>query len=144
MKSLFGTRSCVRMNKASTPPTTKNKRAATPYMMPIRLWSTVVIQLQIPVFAAPWLLIVLSEDIHFLSSLVVSCSKYLLSTNSKLSHSNRIGPLVDQLGIKPIYYKPHHKLGSSMTDRIFPSPFAADTYSHQPYRHLMNHHFAWF
>src|SRR5688500_78273 len=38
------------MTRASTPPTRKKKNAATPYIMPMRLWSTVVIQLQRPVF----------------------------------------------------------------------------------------------
>ena len=40
--------SCRRRSSASMPPRTKNARAVTPYIMPIRLWSTVVIQLQIP------------------------------------------------------------------------------------------------
>src|SRR5699024_11306030 len=31
------------------PPTTKNRSAAAPYMMPMRLWSTVVTQLRHPV-----------------------------------------------------------------------------------------------
>jgi hypothetical protein len=41
-RSLPGTANCVRINRASKPPIRKNDRAATPYMIPIFLWSTVV------------------------------------------------------------------------------------------------------
>src|SRR5215217_4331486 len=40
------------MSSASTPPTRKNRNAVTPYRMPMRLWSTVVIQLHRPVGSA--------------------------------------------------------------------------------------------
>ena len=48
-----GCASCRRMISASMPPTTKKKNAETPYRMPMRLWSTVVIQDQmtLPVLA---------------------------------------------------------------------------------------------
>src|SRR3989304_4916896 len=39
------------MSSASTPPIRKNRNAVKPYKIPIRLWSTVVIQLQNPVVA---------------------------------------------------------------------------------------------
>ena len=41
------------MSSASMPPIRKKRKAVAPYRMPIRLWSTVVIQLQSPVFS-PW------------------------------------------------------------------------------------------
>src|SRR6266542_4443087 len=47
----FGCASWSRMNRASIPPITKNANAVIPYRIPIRLWSTVVIQLQNPVVA---------------------------------------------------------------------------------------------
>ena len=40
--------SCVRISSASRPPTRKNTSDETAYMMPIRLWSIVVIQLHKP------------------------------------------------------------------------------------------------
>ena len=45
---LFGVQSCRRITSASSPPSTKNVPAETPYRMPIRLWSTVVSQLHRP------------------------------------------------------------------------------------------------
>src|SRR5688572_13273195 len=48
----LGSASCVRISRASTPPTMKNRKAVTPYMIPMRLWSTVEIQLQKP--CAAW------------------------------------------------------------------------------------------
>src|SRR3954462_904094 len=39
----------MRILSASIPATRNQRNAVTPYMIPIRLWSTVVIQLQIPV-----------------------------------------------------------------------------------------------
>ena len=46
-----GWASCARISSASRPPMMKKKKATTPYMMPIFLWSTVVNQLQKPVIA---------------------------------------------------------------------------------------------
>src|ERR1041385_2306578 len=51
---LSGFISWRRMISASMPPIRKKMNAVLPYRMPIRLWSTVVIQLQIPVFAGAW------------------------------------------------------------------------------------------
>ncbi len=48
----FGCISWARMITASRPPIRKNTSAVTRYSTPIRLWSTVVSQLQIPVFDA--------------------------------------------------------------------------------------------
>src|SRR3954451_5460462 len=45
MKCSFGVASCARIRSASTPPARKKPRLATMYMIPIRLWSTVVSQL---------------------------------------------------------------------------------------------------
>ena len=45
---LFGAPSCRRMISASTPPRQKNTNVVTMYMIPIRLWSVVVIQLVQP------------------------------------------------------------------------------------------------
>ncbi len=39
-----GAASSLRMTRASTPPTRKKKKLVTTYMIPIFLWSTVVIQ----------------------------------------------------------------------------------------------------
>ena len=39
----FGTASWVRISSASTPPSSRNRKAVTPYRTPMRLWSTVVI-----------------------------------------------------------------------------------------------------
>src|SRR6266540_2201964 len=47
----FGCANWSRMNRASIPPMRKNAKAVMPYRIPIRLWSTVVIQLQNPVVA---------------------------------------------------------------------------------------------
>ena len=44
----FGTTSWVRRRSASIPPVRKKMKAVTPYIRPMRLWSTVAIQLQIP------------------------------------------------------------------------------------------------
>ena len=41
---------CVRISRASMPPTPKKISAAKPYMIPIFLWSTVVTQLRQPVW----------------------------------------------------------------------------------------------
>ena len=49
--SMLGWASWIRISNASIPPMMKNTKAVYPYMMPIRLWSTVVIQDQIPVVA---------------------------------------------------------------------------------------------
>ena len=49
---LSGAASCSRMIRASMPPTRKKMNALVPYRMPIRLWSTVVIQDQRPLGAA--------------------------------------------------------------------------------------------
>jgi hypothetical protein len=46
-----GAASWVRMSRAYRPPTTKKTIAVTPYMMPTRLWSTVVTQDRHPVVA---------------------------------------------------------------------------------------------
>jgi len=46
-----GLASCSRIRSGSMPPTRKNAKADVPYRMPIRLWSTVVIQLHSPVFS---------------------------------------------------------------------------------------------
>ena len=48
----FGAINCRRMRTASSPPTMKKKNAATPYMMPSFLWSTVTIQSRQDVLAA--------------------------------------------------------------------------------------------
>ena len=42
MKSFSGVISCVRISSAITPPATKNTSEVAMYMIPIRLWSTVV------------------------------------------------------------------------------------------------------
>src|SRR6266508_4325114 len=47
----FGRANWSRMNRASIPSMRKNAKAVMPYRIPIRLWSTVVIQLQNPVVA---------------------------------------------------------------------------------------------
>src|SRR6478736_1588684 len=52
-----GIRSCQRISRASRPPIRKNRKAEAPYMMPIRLWSTVVSQLLIPVDSWVWLIV---------------------------------------------------------------------------------------
>ena len=41
--------SCVRISNASIPPTMNHRNDVTAYSVPMRLWSTVPIQLQIPV-----------------------------------------------------------------------------------------------
>src|ERR1044071_4155812 len=46
MKCSFGVASCARMSSARIPPATKNARLVAMYMIPIRLWSTVVSQLE--------------------------------------------------------------------------------------------------
>src|ERR1041384_1131859 len=51
---LSGFISWTRMMSASIPPIRKKRNAVVPYRMPIRLWSTVVIQLQMPVFDGAW------------------------------------------------------------------------------------------
>jgi hypothetical protein len=43
--------SWARIMRASMPPSIKKKNAVTPYRIPMRLWSTVVIQAQMPVGA---------------------------------------------------------------------------------------------
>jgi hypothetical protein len=48
-----GVPSWMRSSSASMPPIRKKKNAVAPYSIPMRLWSTVVIQLQRPVFS-PW------------------------------------------------------------------------------------------
>src|SRR3954454_13607422 len=45
MKSSFGVASCARIRSARTPPARKKPTAVAMYMIPIRLWSTVVSQL---------------------------------------------------------------------------------------------------
>src|SRR3954470_10793912 len=45
MRSSFGRASCARMSPAIAPPTTKNTSDVAMYRIPIRLWSTVAIQL---------------------------------------------------------------------------------------------------
>src|SRR6478735_6399562 len=45
---LLGFDNCDRISSASQPPSTKNRNADSPYMIPIFLWSTVVNQLQKP------------------------------------------------------------------------------------------------
>ncbi len=45
---LFGAPSCRRIISASTPPRQKKTNVVTMYMIPIRLWSVVVIQLVQP------------------------------------------------------------------------------------------------
>src|SRR6266487_1355314 len=45
MKSSFGVASCARIRSAKTPPARKKPKLVTMYMIPIRLWSTVVNQL---------------------------------------------------------------------------------------------------
>src|ERR1044071_6164759 len=51
---LSGFISWTRMISASSPPSRKKMNAVQPYRIPIRLWSTVVIQLQMPVFGGAW------------------------------------------------------------------------------------------
>src|SRR6266487_5378312 len=46
MKCSFGVASCARISSARIPPATKNARLVAMYMIPIRLWSTVVSQLE--------------------------------------------------------------------------------------------------
>ena len=41
---LFGTPSCTRISSASMPPSPKNTKVVTRYMIPIFLWSVVVTQ----------------------------------------------------------------------------------------------------
>jgi hypothetical protein len=50
-KPCSGFASCQRISSASRPPIRKKRNAVAPYRMPIRLWSTVVIQLHSPVFS---------------------------------------------------------------------------------------------
>src|SRR5436853_820734 len=47
-KVLLGDPSWIRSSRASMPPIMKNKKAVAEYMMPIFLWSTVVIQFHTP------------------------------------------------------------------------------------------------
>src|SRR5690606_42153648 len=49
MISNSGPASCRRISSASTPPTRKKNSDVQKYIMPMRLWSTVVTQLQKPV-----------------------------------------------------------------------------------------------
>ena len=50
MSVLSACESCTRIKSASIPPTRNQKKDVTAYSVPIRLWSTVEIQLQITVF----------------------------------------------------------------------------------------------
>src|SRR5574338_63042 len=54
-----GACSCHRIRRASQPPIRKKMKAEAPYMMPIRLWSTVVSQLLIPVDSWVWLIVII-------------------------------------------------------------------------------------
>ena len=47
--SVSGVANCMRIRPASMPDNSMNTSAVAPYMTPIRLWSTVVIQLHRPV-----------------------------------------------------------------------------------------------
>ena len=49
--SVSGTASCMRMRPASIPESSMNTSAVAPYSTPMRLWSTVVIQLHKPAVA---------------------------------------------------------------------------------------------
>src|ERR1041385_65033 len=101
---LSGFISWRRMISASMPPIRKKMNAVLPYRMPIRLWSTVVIQLQIPVFAGAWaagawsrtevamaasVLLVRAEVRHQRGDLLVG----------ELPGEHHQGPLLDRIGI---------------------------------------------
>src|ERR1051325_679242 len=101
---LSGFISWRRMISASMPPIRKKMNAVLPYRMPIRLWSTVVIQLQIPVFSGAWAagawsrtevamaasgLLVRAEVRHQRGDLLVG----------ELPREHHEGPLLDRIGI---------------------------------------------
>ena len=54
IRVLSASANCRRISNASNPPTRKKLTAETPYKMPMRLWSTVVIQLHTPLLDAMW------------------------------------------------------------------------------------------
>src|ERR1041385_862916 len=101
---LSGFISWTRMISASIPPSRKKVNAVQPYRIPIRLWSTVVIQLQMPVFGGAW-----AAGAWSSTEVAMAASGLLVRAEirhqrgdlrvGELPRQHHQGPLLDRVGI---------------------------------------------